>query len=57
MVVTTQLHASAVLPPVAIEQESARVPEQVWTFGEEKKLLILPGLEPRILQPIAWLLY
>jgi hypothetical protein len=53
MEVTTQLHASAVLPPVAIEQEAASVPEPVWAFGEEKNLLLLPGLEPRILQPIA----
>jgi hypothetical protein len=47
------LHAPAVLPPIAIEREAARVPEPVWTFGEEKNLLLLPGLEPRILQPIA----
>ena len=52
MEVTTQLHAPAVLPPIAIEQEAARVPEPVWTFGEEKNLLFLPGLDPRILQPI-----
>jgi hypothetical protein len=53
MEVSTQIHAPAVIPPVAIEQEAARVPEPVWTFEEEKKLLLLPGLEPRILQPIA----
>ena len=41
---TTQLHALAVLPPVAIDQEAARVPEQVWTFGEREKNLASSGI-------------
>jgi hypothetical protein len=38
---------------IPIEWEVWWVRELVWIFGEQKTLLLLPGFEPWIIQPIA----
>jgi len=59
---TDKSHASTALSP---EQEAAYQLNRRLVgphsrserFGEEKNLLLLPGLERRIIQPAAWSLY
>lgn len=47
---TTQpLYSRKKIPPPS----GTQVKEPVWTFGEEKNLLSLPGIEHRIVHPVA----
>jgi len=50
----TSLHSETV--PITIEEEAAWTPQPVWTFGGDKNILSLPGVEIRFLvvQPTAY---
>jgi len=43
----TSLHSETV--PITIEEEAAWTPQPVWTFGGDKNVLSLPGVEIRFL--------
>jgi hypothetical protein len=54
--VSGQVHAPAALLPLPIK-ETGSAPKPVWTFGDEIKFLPWPGVESRIVQPVAFLVY
>jgi hypothetical protein len=39
--------------PVHVEEEAGWASEAIWTFGEEKRVLHLPGFEPPMVQSVA----
>jgi hypothetical protein len=62
MEMSGQLDVPAVLrsekdPPVPVEWETGRLQSRSGRFGEGKNSFHLPGIESRIVQPVALSLY